>query len=236
MLLGVRVMVLSKKGVFRKGRKMRRTVVICALLIVSLCGCERRADDSTEGDSGWTPLFNGRDLTGWRASETEGCFSVRDGAIVVHGGRSHLFYTGPVQNADFRDFDFVAKVKTTAGSNSGIYFHTEYQETGWPKKGYESQVNISHPDSQKSGGLYDAAKVNPAPAQDDQWYTHEIIVRGKHVIVKIDDKTVVDYTEAEDVNFPGWPGRRLSSGTFALQGHDPKSVVFFMDIKVRPLN
>ena len=62
------------------------------------------------------------------------------------------------------------------------------------------------------------------------------MVKGKHVVVKIDGKTVVDYTEAEDVNFAGWPGRKLSRGTFALQGHDPKSIVYFKDIRVRPLN
>ena len=222
---------------------MKKIIAVCLLLSLILPGCKesREAGDGSvthapdaEPD-GWQVLFNGRDLTGWEVSETPGSFTVKDGVLVVHGGRSHLFYTGPVENADFKDFEFTAKVKTTPGSNSGIYFHTEYQQTGWPKKGYESQVNITHSDSQKSGGLYDAAKVYPAPAEDNQWYTHDIIVRGKHVIVKINDKTVVDYTEADNVNFPGWPGRRISSGTFAIQAHDPKSLVYIKDIKVRPL-
>ncbi|MHC4664606.1 MAG: 3-keto-disaccharide hydrolase [Planctomycetota bacterium] len=206
---------------------MKKSANICLLVIVTICGCKQ---------NGWYPLFNGRDLSGWKASESEGSFTVKDGMIVAHGDRSHLFYAGPIQDAGFKDFVFVAKVKTTPGSNSGIYFHTEYQEAGWPEKGYESQVNISHSNPQKSGGLYDVVKVYPAPAKDNQWYTHHIIVKGKHVIVKIDGKTVVDYTEPEDVNFPGWPGRRLSSGTFAIQAHDPKSLVYFKDIKVRPLN
>ena len=214
---------------------MKQSVFICLVLILSVSGCRRGSDDSGEESSGWVALFNGRDLTGWKASEAKECFSVKDGAIVVQGGRSHLFYTGGVEKADFKDFEFMAKVKTTAGSNSGIYFHSEYQETGWPNKGHESQVNISHSDTQKSGGLYGVVKVNPAPAQDNQWYTHNIIVKGKHIIVKIDGKTVVDYTEPEDVNFPGQPGLRLSSGTFALQAHDPKSLIYFKDIKVRVL-
>jgi hypothetical protein len=191
-------------------------------------------------DDQWVSLFNGKDLTGWAASEKEGCFSVENGAIKVSNGRSHLFYAGPVANADFTDFEFSAQVMTTPGSNSGIYFHTEYQEEGWPKKGYESQVNISHTDVQKSGGLYatakvDAAKISEVGAKDNEWYTQQITVRGKHVEVKINGQTVVDYTEADDVNFKGWPGRRLSCGTFALQGHDPKSIVYFKDIKVKPL-
>ena len=155
--------------------------------------------------------------------------------IKVHNGRSHLFYIGPVENAVFKNFHFSAKVKTTPGSNSGIYFHTKYQQTGWPKKGYECQVNITHSDKKKSGGLYDAQNIFKQHANDDQWYTQEIIVRDKHIVTKIDGKVIVDYVEPEDVNFAKWPGRKLSSGTFAIQGHDPKSVVYFKDIKVKPL-
>lgn len=213
--------------------KMKINLVLCVLCVACLAGCTETVKKS-DGDQ-WQSLFNGKDLTGWTASEKEGCFSVENGAIKVSNGRSHLFYAGPVENADFTDFEFSAQVMTTPGSNSGIYFHTEYQEKGWPKKGYESQTNISHKDAQKSGGLYDAAKVFEVPAKDNEWYTHQITVIGKHVEVKINGQTVVDYTEADDVDFKGWPGRRLSHGTFALQGHDPKSIVYFKDIKVRAI-
>ena len=212
---------------------MKTNLVLCVVCVVCLAGCMETVNKST-GDQ-WQSLFNGKDLTGWKASEKEGCFSVENGAIKVSNGRSHLFYTGPAANADFTDFEFSAQVMTTPGSNSGIYFHTEYQEKGWPKKGYESQVNISHKDVQKSGSLYAAAKVFEAGAKDNEWYRQQITVKGKHVEVKINGQIVVDYTEADDVSFNGWPGRRLSHGTFALQGHDPKSTVYFKDIKVKPL-
>jgi hypothetical protein len=213
-------------------------MALCIACAACMAGCmgtiNKPADDQ------WQSLFNGRDLTGWTASEKEGCFSVENGTIKVSDGRSHLFYTGPVENADFTDFEFSALVMTTPGSNSGIYFHTEFQEEGWPKKGRESQVNISHKDPQKSGGLYNAAKVNAArlsevSARDNRWYTHHITVKGKHVEVKINGQTVVDYTEAEDLNSKNSPGKGLSRGTFALQGHDPKSTVYFKDIMVKPL-
>ena len=48
-------------------------------------------------DDGFTSLFNGKDLTGWKASEHPETFSVEDGAIVTHGPRSHCFYTGSFQ-------------------------------------------------------------------------------------------------------------------------------------------
>jgi len=218
--------------------KMKLNLVLCIVCIACLAGCTEPVKKTA--DDGWQSLFNGKDLTGWKASEKAGCFTVENGAIKVSNGRSHLFYVGPVENADFTDFEFTAQVMTTPGSNSGIYFHTEYQEKGWPKKGYESQVNITHKDKQKSGGLYaaapvDAVRISEVCAKDNEWYTQHIIVKGKHVEVKINGQTVVDYTEADNVNFEGWPGRRLSHGTFALQGHDPKSVVYFKDIKVRAI-
>lgn len=185
-------------------------------------------------DDGWISLFDGKTLDGWRANENPDTFTVADGAIVVHGPRSHLFYVGPVQNHDFTDFEWKADVMTTPGSNSGMYFHTEFQETGWPAKGYEVQVNNSHTDKRRTGGLYAIQDVFEPPAADNEWFTQHIIVRGKQVIVKVNDKTLVDYNEPDQVERPkDMAGRRLSSGTFALQGHDPESKVYYRNIMVK---
>jgi type 1 glutamine amidotransferase len=125
---------------------------------------------------------------------------------------------------------------TRPGSNSGIYFHTEYQETGWPDKGYEVQVNNTHSDWRKTGGLYAVQDVRVSSARDNEWFTEHITVKNKHIVIKVNGKTTVDWTELEDWNPPfGMPGRRLSFGTFALQGHDPGSVVYFKNIMVKPL-
>ena len=224
---------------------MKRFSLIVLVLFVAAfivgcgdSGCKKSCGDAKsckDACSKWITMFNGKDLTGWKASEKEGCFSVENGAIKVSNGRSHLFYVGDGSGVDFKDFELVASVMTTPGSNSGIYFHTKYQQEGWPANGYETQVNISHSDPKKSGSLYDVVNVSNPPAKDNEWYTHRVVVKGKHVTVEINGEKVVDYTEPEDVNFPGWPGRKLSSGTFCLQGHDPKSVVYFKDLKVRPL-
>src|SRR5687768_3670974 len=95
-------------------------------------------------DQGWILMFNGRDLAGWKSNaEKPGVFTVDDGVIKVSGGRAHLFYVGPRGDAKFKNFEFEAKVKTTRGANSGIYFHTEFQAKGWPSKGFEAQVNTT---------------------------------------------------------------------------------------------
>ncbi|SDM39498.1 3-keto-disaccharide hydrolase [Siphonobacter aquaeclarae] len=182
----------------------------------------------------WVSLFDGKSLDGWKVGENASTFSVDNGTIKVAGPRAHLFYEGKEQ--PFKNFEFKAKVMTTPGSNSGIYFHTEYQEKGWPQKGYEVQVNNSHTDWKRTGSLYDIQDVKEVYVKDNEWYTESIKVEGKHVTIKVNDKTVVDYTEPDNVErSPDHKYRVIGKGTFALQGHDPKSVVYYKDIQVRRL-
>jgi len=188
--------------------------------------------------AGWIRLFDGKTLDGWKASENKDTFSVQDGMLVVKGARSHLFYVGPVENADFTNFEFKADVMTRPNANSGMYFHTAYQETGWPDKGYEVQVNNSHSDWKRTGGLYAVVDIKDPPAKDNEWFTQQIRVSGKHIVITVNGKVTVDYTEPEGVSqtgYPNMPGRKLSSGTFAIQGHDPGSVVYYKNIMVKPL-
>ncbi|MBD3377510.1 DUF1080 domain-containing protein [candidate division KSB1 bacterium] len=206
-------------------------IIVLAFMVMGM-GCE----NSQSQESEWISLFDGKSLDGWKASENKDTFSVQDGKIKVHGKRSHLFYVGEVENADFKNFELKAEVMTEPGANSGIYIHTEYQEEGWPKKGYEVQVNNSHSDWKRTSSIYDVVNIKEAPAKDNEWFTQHIIVKGNQVTVMTDGKTIVEYTEPEDVNFEGWPGRRLSHGTIALQGHDPKSVVYYKNIKIKPLD
>ena len=185
----------------------------------------------------WESLFDGKTLNGWKVGANASTFSVENGTIVAHGPTAHLFYEGDVQQHNFRNFEFKASVMTTPGSNSGIYFHTTYQDSSWPKKGYEVQVNNSHTDWRRTGSLYGIADVKEVFVKDNEWFTEYIKVEGKRVIVKINDKTVVDYTEPDNVQrTAGDEGRVISGGTFALQGHDPKSKVYFKDILVRSLD
>lgn len=212
--------------------KLRNLIALSsvALLLLSCAGSKGKTD------KGWIRLFDGKTLNGWRASENPETFKVEDGTIVVNGPRAHLFYVGPVQNHNFKNFEFKTQVMTTPGSNSGIYIHTEYQEKGWPEKGYEIQVNNSHTDWKRTGSLYNIQDVKEVVVPDNQWYTEHIIVQGKRIIIKVNDKTLVDYTEPDNVQRPrDMAGRVLSSGTVALQGHDPQSKVFFKDIMIKPL-
>jgi hypothetical protein len=215
---------------------IRTSVSIMAGVCVLAAGCQSSSTNSSK--PGWYSLFDGQSLKGWTASEHVDTFSVEDGCIVVNGDRSHLFYTGPVMNAEFKNFEWKADVMTRPKANSGMYIHTQFQESGWPRTGYEVQVNNSHKDWRRTGGLYGVVDIKESPVKDDEWFTQQVIVKGNRIIVKVNGTVTVDYTEPEAVSQngqPGQAGRKLSSGTVALQGHDPDSVVYYKNITIKPI-
>ena len=213
--------------------------VLAVLVTLGCIPVESFAQDS-DTEAGFVKIFDGKTMKGWKlAEENSDAWHVKDGQLMCDGARCHLFYDGPL--APFEDFHFKADVMTTPGSNAGIYFHTKYQPEGWPKYGYECQVNVSHTDPKKTSSLYGVDNVSSEDlavndVKDNQWYTQEIIVKGRRIQLIVNGKTMVDYTEPEskesfDKNFE----RRLGKGTFALQAHDPKSVCYFKNIRVKPL-
>ena len=196
------------------------------------------AAEKTPDAEGFVTIFDGKSLVGWKKStENESSLQLKDGAIVANGPRAHYFYVG--DEKPFKNFHFKCEVLTKPGSNGGIYFHTKYQDTNWPAQGHECQVNNTFErDPQKTGGVYNLAKVLTAPAKDEEWFKYDIIVEGNHVVIKINDKVVTDYTENPDelAKLKGKdPGRKISEGTFALQAHDPGSTVMYRNIKVKRL-
>jgi len=207
---------------------------IIALAIVCALGALIHLS-AAESEDGFVPIFDGKTFNGWKmANENTNTWKIEDGALVTRGDRCHLFYVGDPK--PFKNFELKVDVMTEPGSNGGIYFHTKYQEKDWPRQGFEVQVNNTHGDWKKTGSLYDVVNVRESAAQDNKWWTQHIIVKDKRVIVKIDGKTVVDYTEPPDKK-PGKDfARVLGEGTFALQAHDPKSVVRYKNIRVKRLD
>ena len=219
---------------------MKPILILSLLAVLSGARLSAAAGHNTlsaaDKSAGWQLLFDGKSLNGWKASENQGTFSVQDGELVVFGKRSHLFYTGPVNGANFRNFELSLDIKTFPKANSGVYIHTAYQETGWPDKGYEVQVNNTHKDVKKGAGLYAIKDNAEAPANDGEWYTMVVRVEGKRIQTFVNGKQIIDFTEPTPAAPPAnMKGRMLSSGTFAIQGHDPESKVVYRNIKVRAL-
>ncbi|MBX3745583.1 MAG: DUF1080 domain-containing protein [Verrucomicrobiae bacterium] len=186
-------------------------------------------------DDGFVSLMDGKTFNGWKkAVENPDTWTVEDGAFVARGPRCHLFYVGDEE--PFVNFHLKMEVMTKPGSNGGIYFHTRYQEEGWPRWGFESQVNATHSDWIKTGSLYGLVNIARAAAPDNQWWTHEIIVQGRSVTVIINGERLFQYNEPVGAGAGRDFTRKLDRGTFALQAHDPESVIYYRNIQVKRLN
>ena len=210
------------------------TASMALLLSLSVWGA-----DAPDKGKDWVSLFDGKTFNGWKVGKNSESFKIEDGMIVVNGNVGHLFYEGDVQNHEFKNFHFKADVMTFPKTNSGIYFHTKFQEEGFPKFGIECQVNNSHVDWRRTGSLWGVSDIREVPVKDNAWFTQEIIVKGLHIEVKLDGKTVLEYTlpEAASGEFKlptdmTW----LPKGTFALQAHDPGSKACFKNIQVKVLD
>ncbi len=222
------------------------------------------AAETPVGEEGFVSLFDGKTLDGWKVGVNASVFQVRDGMIVMEcpatiHSPAHLFYVGKVSDHSFKNFDLRIDVMTFPFANSGIYFHTEYQESEWPKRGLECQVNNSHADWRRTGSLYSIKNISwgpetpsadnkemvtilpKAPIKDNVWYTQEIIYQNGAVTVKLNGVTMIEYTIADsDVQHKLQTGMTwLPRGTFALQGHPPMpdhaSKACFKNIRIKIL-
>ena len=228
------LILLFKTAVAGISKQMKRTFLYTLALSCALTFVHAADKKETASEEGFVKIMDGKTFNGWKiAEEKANSWKIEDGAFVAKGDRSHLFYVG--DEKPFKDFELKVDVMTEPGSNGGIYFHTKWQESGWPKAGFECQVNVTHTDWKKTGSLYDIANLGVTPAKDNEWWTQHITVKGNKVTVRINDKVVLEYNEPAGAQAGKDFMRKIDEGTFALQAHDPKSVVRFKNIRVKRL-
>ena len=185
------------------------------LAVLTLAGClglsqwlSARADEKSDKDAGWVSLFNGKDLKGWKTHpKNPGKWFVKEG-VLFSGGKetSHLFS----ERDDYENFHFRIEAKINDKGNSGQYFRTAFGP-GYPK-GYEAQINSTFPDPQKTGSLYNFAKITEMLVEPDAWFTQEVIAKGNHIQIILNGKKVVDFKDEKNTH---------TKGHFALQQHGP---------------
>src|SRR5215210_7080312 len=134
-------------------------IAFALLLALSAVGLAQKKGE-------WVKLTDGKTFNGWKIAEPEqNSWKLEDGAFVANGPRSHLYYVGDTK--PFVNFELQLEVMTGPTSNGGIYIHTAWQETSWPKNGYEIQVNQSHGDWRKSGSIYSVKDVKEVFVKDN---------------------------------------------------------------------
>jgi hypothetical protein len=193
---------------------------------LSRAGGEDKPADKKADAKGWVQLFNGKDLTGWEVyPKGTGPWKVEKGILIGSGSKnSHLF----TKRDDYENGYYRIEAKINDKGNSGQYFRAQFG-AGYPK-GYEAQINSTHPDKQKTGSLWGFAPFKEMLVKPDTWFTQEVIANGNHIIIKVNGKKTVDFTDEKNT---------YTKGRFALQQHDASdgvdTVVQFRKVEVKEL-
>jgi hypothetical protein len=187
-------------------------------------------------EAGFTSLFNGKDLTDWKAGAPPDTFKVQNGMIIANGvsGAGHLYYDGSVGNHAFKDFDLRVDALARYRANGGVYVMTQFQPQGFPSNGFEIQVNNTHTDRIRTGSLYHVVDLSNIPADDDEWMPMEIVGQGNTITISVKGQELIRWTQP-----PGWQSnydtaaRRIAPGTIAFQAHDPFSVTAYANVRIK---
>jgi hypothetical protein len=221
-----------------------RTLIAASLLALPLCQA---------AEPGFTDLFNGTDLTGWKRVNGNGEYKIEDKQIVGFGEnvKSNTFLRTEKTYKDF-DFRFEMKFDDLSG-NSGMMFR------GLQKPGDDGRVHgyqCEHDNGKArawTAGLYDEARrgwLEPKKGDKDteedkkaqadftkqgqkitkweDWNEVRIVCKGKHIQIWLNGEERVDYTD-EGKDF-------TPEGFFALQVHSGKSCkVRWRNIRIKEL-
>ncbi len=262
--IGFRFVPTRSCQLYEKERSVKSLLTAVSVLSLALLATRSLAADAPQPEEGFVSLFDGKTLDGWKVGENANLFRVHKGIIVmecpptVHGP-AHLFYEGEVGQHDFKNFVFRVDVMTFPGANSGIFFHSKYQEGGWPDFGMEAQIDNSHVDWRRTGSIWGIKNITwgpetppkdnkeavtvfrKPPVKDKAWFTEEVVYQDGLVTVNLNGKTVNKYkipqadVEHEIANKKTW----LPRGTFALQAHPPApgqvSKAYFKNVRVKVL-
>ncbi len=193
---------------------MKRSGGILALAL--FLGVGAWAQDQKE--SGWVPLFNGKDLTGWKKNGDEK-WIVEQGTVLCESTANKYGYL--TTETTYRDFNLRLKFKGEAAGNSGVFFHA--QITGIdPQHGPDiegMQVEVDPNIGKHTGGLYESGGrgwVAQPTAEGEQalepgaWNELEVSVHGAHIVTQLNGTKIVDFTD---------PTPKFTDGVIGLQIH-----------------
>jgi len=186
---------------------------------------ETRDVGEQNATEGWTQLFNGQDLKGWKPHpDDHGNWKVENGVLTGSGEGTSLLFT---ERGDYQDFHVRVEAKINDGGNSGLFFRNDFPNQF---NGYEAKINSTHRDPLKTGSLYKGVRgsvaVKEMLVKPDEWFTLEVIAQGTRIVIKVNGTTTVEYDDTDN------PHRK---GHISLQQHDPASVAQFRKVEVKEL-
>jgi Domain of Unknown Function (DUF1080) len=189
--------------------------LLATVLLLGIGAAEQRPEES-----GWTPLFNGRDLSGWKNNGAEK-WVVDQGTILCESMANKYGYL--TTEKTYRDFTLRLKFKSEAAGNSGVFVHARIigmdPEHGPDIEGM--QVEVDPNPGKHTGGLYESGGrgwVAMPTAEGEQalkagdWNNLEVSVQGAHVITRLNGVQTVDFTDAAPKFTDGAIGLQIHTG------------------------
>ena len=191
--------------------------------------------------AGFTPLFNGRDMTGWTGNTTG--YYAKDGMMICDPTKAG----GNVYTSDqYSDFVFRFEFKLTPGANNGLGIRAPLGGDA-AYQGMEIQIlEDSHPKYAKlqpyqfHGSIYGVV-----PAKRDclkpvgEWNVEEVTAKGRQITVKVNGKTIVDAdldeaSTPETMDHRDHPGLKRDKGHIGFCGHG--DYLEFRNIRIKSLD
>jgi 3-keto-disaccharide hydrolase len=169
-------------------------------------------------ENGWVPLFNGRDLSGWKKNGDEK-WIVEQGTILCESTANKYGYL--TTEKTYRDFTLRLKFKGEAAGNSGVFFHAKITGID-PQHGPDiegMQVEVDPNVGKHTGGLYESGGrgwvAMPTPGGEQalkagNWNDLEVSVHGAHIVTQLNGTTIVNFTD---------PSPKFTDGSIGLQIH-----------------
>jgi hypothetical protein len=204
--------------------RFARGLVLCLLAGTSLV--------LAQGSGEWVPLFNGKDLNGWKNYGVEK-WTVEDGEI--HGEAVTKAYGYLGTEKTYKNFEMKGKFKAEGTGNSGIFYHSSIDGTNI--QGVQVEVD-PNPDKH-TGGLYESGGrqwlVWPNPEGEKamkvgDWNEVQFSVNGNHIVTWVNGVKALDYTD---------PSPKFTDGIIALQLHAEdegrRSKMRFKDLYIREI-
>jgi hypothetical protein len=180
----------------------------------------RSGQPSPQSAAEWTTIFNGESLDGWKAIGSAQWFAI-DRCIAAQGARSYLVFRP--EGPPLRDFEIRADININPAGNSGLFVRCDPNA---PAEGYEVQIAGSSADNEYCTGSIWGKKAipGPDPTLDNAWFKIHVTVLGSRIVVQINGRTVMDYSDT-----------RHPEGYVALQHWTSETRVRFANVQIKPI-
>jgi glucose/arabinose dehydrogenase/mono/diheme cytochrome c family protein len=201
----------------------KKSILVLIFLIAAVAAYQflLKAPDGFEAEEGYTALYNGENLEGWRVVGGESTFTADGESIVGHHGpgKNTFLRTGKT----FGDFSLKMQMRWDELGNSGVMFRAQQREGNGRVYGY--QYELDHSDRAWSGGIYDEARRGwLAPLDEneearqairlDDWNDVEIEARGASLKTWINGVLAGDIVDG--LNVEGFIALQVHSGNAGI--------------------